>query len=183
MDNKLMLFLKAAVQPQKMLHKDSVMKSLLGTLLPMATLTLFFLQVGLDKKNIGIATNESIAVSCIFGALSAAAFIFIAAGIINAAAFFTHVKISYPDLAFTSGFIFEIPFVINLIGTLCNLVLRKGTSLTFGVTGLLMMILPLYYLIVSINLLGTKYRKYFAVTLSAVICAIGLTGWTILIQR
>ena len=182
MDHKIMCLLKSAVQPQKMLNQDSIIKSLMGTLLPMITLALFFLQIGLDKKSIGLSDKGKIAISCILGALSAIVFILIAAGIIKIFALITKTNVPYTDLIFAIGFIFEIPFVINLIGVICNLVLGKNTSLSFGITGLLMMILPMFYLIMSINLLGTKYRKYFAVILSTFICALGLTGWTLFIH-
>ena len=177
------LILKAAVQPQLMLRKVSGFKQFLSIFIPMATMALFFAQAERDKHTIGLSDLKTALIHEVIGILSAIAFLFLAAFLIGILARLTKTRISYLDLVYTTGFAFEIPLVINLIGLACNVILEKGTTLTFGITGILLMILPLYYLILSINLCGTKYRKYFALATSTLICAIGLTGWTFLIRQ
>lgn len=174
MKKKIMNYIEANICPQFFYEEKLNPIWYLSLILPAVTGLLFCLTVGLDRYFEGIASVSSVVIGSFFGVVLGLLTVFFRSIVIKGVSAFTGDKVHFQELSYAIGASMGFPFLFSLIGFLCRVFFSFHTAGAFCLCGSLVSLIPLYYLMLYLNLGGIKKRKAIALSTVAAVGAVQL---------
>lgn len=137
------VFSSFSVSPAKAMRKQNGELSFISFVLPALTYIFFAVQLVLDRFSFvptmsGIkallTVFISLIVSCVMGLVSA--------GLLYSVLNLKAIKSEFQSVLFCSNFSYIIPLLISFVGLLVRLVFNVPTTITFGISALLFVLIP-----------------------------------------
>ena len=181
MREKLKNYIVASICPQFFYEEKLPHLWLFSLILPALTGLLSLLCVGLDKYSYGLCDVANVVELSLLGLALGVCSVFFRATVIKVISVFTSDSVAFQELSYAIGASFGVPLVIAFVGTILRAVFSLDTSGAFLLVTALTQLIPLYYLMIYLNLGGIKKRKMISLLTVTAVGAIQLFAiWLII---
>lgn len=171
MKDKLKNYIEASICPQFFYEEKLPHLWLFSLILPALTGLLSLLCVGLDKFFSGLCSASNVVELALLGLALGVCSVFFRAAVIKVISLFTSDAVAFPELSYAIGASFGVPLFLSVVAAVLRLAFAFNVSGAFLFVIALTQLIPLYYLMIYLNLGGIKKRKMIAL---ASVTAIGV---------
>lgn len=169
MREKLRNYIEASICPQFFYEEKLPHLWLFSLILPALTGLFSMLSVGLDRYSAGLCGADNVVEVSLLGLALGVCSVFSRAAVIKIISVFTADSVAFQELSYAIGASFGVPLFISFISFVLRVVFSLDASGAFLLVVSLTQLIPLYYLMIYLNLGGIKKRKMTALlTVTAV---------------
>lgn len=159
MREKLKNYIQAGICPQFFYEEKLPHLWLFSLILPALTSILSLLCVGLDKYSYGLCGAADVVELSLLGLALGVCSVFFRAAVIKIISLFTSDAVSFQELSYAIGASFGVPLTVSFVGAVLRIAFSLDVSGAFLLVTALTQLIPLYYLLIYLNLGGIKKRK------------------------
>ena len=156
MREKLRNYIEASICPQFFYEEKLPHLWLFSLILPALTGLFSMLSVGLDRYSAGLCGADNVVEVSLLGLALGVCSVFFRAAVIKIISVFTADSVAFQELSYAIGASFGVPLFISFIGFVLRVVFSLDVSGAFLLVVSLTQLIPLYYLMIYLNLGGIK---------------------------